>query len=248
MDAVFSNSFGELTSAGDNTISNKIYRYVLIMLSSLTVAKNENENAITNRLCIELNTRRPPEFPFYFHHQNIENAKLGTSTDFAVFGTVPFARTTVLRCSNSDLTTGITSAPTGDLPHSIVKFEAKRLNSTLGKRREKEYVIGEYRLGKREKNSGAIERFKNGRHGNDVQYAGIIGYIQTDTPDYWHVKVNEWIEEEILTPSDKNLVWRKDDLLAKDYSDGRVSCYSSVSTRLAGGDVKLKHFWVLSAD
>ena len=83
MDAVFSNSFGELTSAGDNTISNKIYRYVLIMLSSLTVAKNENENAITNRLCIELNTRRP-RIPFYFHHQNIENAKLGTSTDFAV--------------------------------------------------------------------------------------------------------------------------------------------------------------------
>lgn len=34
-------------------------------------------------------------------------------------------------------------------------------------------------------NSGGIERFKNGRHGKDVVNAGIIGYIQTDSPAYW---------------------------------------------------------------
>lgn len=248
MDAVSSNSFGELTSAGDNTIINKIHGYVLIILSSLTVAKNENENAITDRFCIDLNTRRPPEFPFYFHHQKIEDSKKGTSTDFAVFETVPFSGATVLHGSSSSVPMGTTLLHASTHPRSIAKFEAKRLNSALGKSREKEYVIGEYRLGKRVKNSGGIERFKNGRHGSDVQHAGIIGYIQTNTPDYWHEKVNQWIEEEILSPSDKKLPWKKKDLLVKEQADGGVSCYSSVSARLAGDVIKLKHFWVLSTD
>lgn len=248
MDAVSRNSYGELTSAGDNTIIHKIHGYVLIILSGLTVAKNENENAITNRFCIDLNTKRPPEFPFYFHHQNIEDNRKGTSTDFAVFETIPFSEATVFQGSNTGVSAGATSLPGNPFPRSIAKFEAKRLNSTLGKGREKEYVLGEYRQGKRVKNSGGIERFKNGQHGSDVQHAAIIGYIQTDTPDYWHKKVNGWIEEEILDASDKELFWCDKDLLVKERVDGGISCYTSFSARLAGDDIKLKHFWILSAD
>lgn len=248
MDAVSRSSYGELTSAGDNTIIHKIHGYVVIVLSGLTVERNENENAITNRFCIDLNTKRPPEFPFYFHHQNIEDSQKGTSTDFAVFETIPFSEATVFHGANTGVLTGNTLLPANPFPRSIAKFEAKRLNSTLGKGREKEYVIGEYRQGKRVKNSGGIERFKNGQHGSDVLHAAIIGYIQTDTPDYWHEKVNKWIGEEIQEASDKNLFWCDKDMLVKERVDGGISCYTSFSARLAGDDIKLKHFWILSAD
>lgn len=100
------------------------------------------------------------------------------SIDFAVFETGPIA----VLCT--DYT-------------SLVKFEAKRLTYKLGKKREREYVIGEYKDGTRIKNSGGIERFKNGRHGKDVKHAGIIGYIQSESSDYWLEKVNGWIKKQI---------------------------------------------------
>lgn len=225
MDNTFSYTFGKLTSAQDNTIINKIYSYVLMVLSGLSIGKDENENEITDRFCKKLNITRPYELPLYFHHQNLENSKDGTSTDFAVFETRPYA----------DMSAS---------SKSLVKFEAKRLTPKLGKNREKEYVVGEYNDGVCIKNSGGIERFKNGRHGKDVEYGGIIGYIQYETPDYWIEKVNGWIEEQIIKSSDKDLLWEKEDLLIDEPAYGTVSCYSSISCRLSDKEIKFKHFWI----
>lgn len=230
MEFTSSNTFGELAGAKNNTIINKIFDCVSYILSHFVADLDENENSITDRLCKVLNTRKKPEYSFYFHHQNIENAKSGTSTDFAVFKTVAFAEV----CNKM----GVVDFT------SLVKFEAKRLSSVLRKRREKEYVHGEYKRGVRVKNSGAIERFKNGLHGLDVTHVGIIGYIQTGSPKCWFEKVNYWIQEQIESSCDKLLVWDNDDLLVLDYSKGTLSCYNSTSKRVTGDSVKIKHFWV----
>src|SRR5690554_3017928 len=156
MGFVSDNSFGKLTDAKEDTIINKIFAFVSSILTRVVAGKDENENTLTNRLCKALNATKPPELPFFFQHQNIENTKVGTSTDFAVFGTVAYAE-------NHDVVDD-------EVFVSLVKFEAKRLSSALASNREKEYVHGEYVGGKRVKNNGAIERFKNGRHGIDVSH------------------------------------------------------------------------------
>lgn len=223
------NSFGKLSSAPDNTIITTIYNYLSSILSSFKAKSDENENAITNRLCKSLNSRKPPEYPFHFHHQNIENEKENTSTDFAVFGSHAYA-----------LENGIED---DDSP-SLIKFEAKRLNSKLPSKREKEYVCGEYLNGKCERNSGGIERFKNGRHGKDVVNAAIIGYIQTDSPKHWFEKINSWILEQIISPSDKKLSWSKKDLINLTVEDSILSEYTSKSDRIYNDEVRLRHFWI----
>lgn len=118
------------------------------------------------------------------------------------------------------------------------------MDSSLPKHREKEYVCGEYMDGKCLKNSGGIERFKNGRHGKDVVNAGIIGYIQTDSPAYWIQKVNSWVEEQIRRSNNNKLIWRKTDLLTFINQKTLLSIYSSVSHRIYGDDISLRHFWI----
>lgn len=224
-----SNSFGTLSSAPDNTIITTIYNYVSSILLSFKGKSDENENAITNRLCKSLNSRKPTEYPFHFHHQNIENEKENTSTDFAVFGTYAYAMEHGIEDDDSP---------------SLIKFEAKRLNSKLPKHREKEYVCGEYLNGNCERNSGGIERFKNGRHGKDVSNASIIGYIQTDSPKHWFEKITGWIKEQIQSPSDKKLVWSKKDLLRLNAQNAILSEYISISDRIYNDEVRIRHFWI----
>jgi len=128
MGEAVNNTFGTLSSAPDKTIINIIYDYLSIILSGFKGKNDENENAMTNRLCKALNSKRPSVYPFFFHHQNLEDERENTSTDFAVFGTFAYAQENHLD---------------EDSP-SLIKFEAKRLNSQLPKKREKEYVCGEY--------------------------------------------------------------------------------------------------------
>lgn len=222
------NTFGTLSSAPNNTTINKIYSYLSSILVGFKGENDENENTITNRLCKTLTSKKPSEYPFYFHHQNQEDDKENTSTDFAVFGTHAYAQEN-----------GIDD----DFP-PLIKFEAKRLNSKLPKNREKEYVCGEYKNNKCVRNSGGIERFKNGRHGKDVVHAGIIGYIQTDSPKYWIKKINNWIQEQIENASDNRLIWLQNDLLMINDENEILSSYSSVSHRVHNDNIQLKHFWI----
>lgn len=227
--ATINNTFGTLTSAPNNSIINAIYKYVSTIFAEIKCRESDNENAITNRICKSLNSKKPSEYPFYFHHQNIESSQENTSTDFAAFGTFAYALENYVDDEDSP---------------PLVKFEAKRLNSTLPSKREREYVRGEYVEGKCINNSGGVERFKNERHGKDVMNACLVGYIQTDSPDHWFSKVNGWIKEQIDTPSDSRLVWEEGDLLTLNGEVSVVTHYTSLSKRLSGDEINLKHFWI----
>ena len=229
MAQITNNTFGTLGSAPDNAIITSIYNYLSSVLSAFKGKKDENENAITNRLCKSLNAKKPSEYSFYFHHQNVEDEKENTSTDFAAFGTYAYAEENDIENEDSP---------------SLIKFEAKRLNSSLPVKREKEYVCGEYLQGKCVRNSGGIERFKNGRHGKDVVNAALVGYIQTDSPKHWLKKVNEWIQEQIKNPSDTKLTWNNNDKLLINTSTDNLSSYSSSSHRIFGDIIYLSHFWI----
>lgn len=222
------NTFGTLSSAPDGGIVNHIYAYINSILEGFNGDKDENENKITNRLCKTLNSRKAPESSYFFHHQNIENDKENTSTDFAAFGTYAYAQENNIE---------------DDSP-SLIKFEAKRLSSKLPQTRDREYVVGEYLLGKQIKNSGGIERFKNGRHGKDVSNACIIGYVQTDTFSHWLGKINNFISEQITSAQDSALLWDAKDILKPCETNSKLASYSSVSKRSTGNDIYFKHLWV----
>lgn len=222
------NTFGTLSSAPDRKIIEKLFNFVSSVLQDFKGKVDDNENHLTNELCISLGHKKPPEFPFFFQHQNIENSKENTSTDFAAFGTYSYALSTNQKGENFPL----------------IKFEAKRLNRTLPRKREKEYVIGEYKNGEQTKNSGGIERFKNLRHGKDVFHAGIIGYVQTDSFEYWVKKINGWIKNEINSPCDATLTWDDSDYLITNWSNGRLFSYLSKPQKKELEQLNLHHIWI----
>lgn len=228
MEYISNNTFGTLDSAPDGKIISKVFDFVTSVLQNFEGKKDDNENYLTNELCKQLGFKKPPEFPFFFQHQNIEDAKENTSTDFAAFGTYSYAQ-----AYNKE----------GE-EFPLVKFEAKRLSSTLPKKREREYVIGEYEKGKLIKNSGGIERFKNLRHGKDVVHAAIIGYIQTDTFDHWAKKIDGWIKEEVGSPHDSTLTWDVDDYLQSNWTNGNLCCFLSKPKRKGSIGLNMNHIWI----
>ncbi|WP_144605857.1 hypothetical protein [Algoriphagus algorifonticola] len=221
------NTYGTLSSAPEGRIIEKVYSLVISVLEGLDGKSNDNENYLTNKLCKKLDFNKPPEYSFFFHHQNLENSKENTSTDFAVFGTYAYGQS--LKQAGEEF--------------PLVKFEAKRLSSTLPKKREREYVLGEYESGKQVKNSGGIERFKNLRHGHDVHHACILGYIQSDTFEYWENKINDWIKEEINTPNDVTLLWDENDILRMSSWSSKVCEYISYSKRKKLPNIRIRHLW-----
>ena len=228
MDYVSDSTFGTLSSAPDGKIISKVFGFVTSVLKDFEGKEDDNENHLTNELCKQLGFKKPPEFPFFFQHQNIEDAKENTSTDFAAFGTYAYAQAHNIKGEEFPL----------------VKFEAKRLSSTLPKKREREYVIGEYESGKLIKNSGGIERFKNLRHGKDVSHSAIIGYVQTDTFDYWVKKIDGWIKEEINKPHDSTLTWDADDHLQLNWANGNLCSYLSKPKRKGSDRLNMNHLWI----
>lgn len=217
-------TIGTLSSAPDGSIVNHIFDYVSTILVDFKASSVENENTLTNRLCIILNQHKPEAYPYFFHHQNLENEVENTSTDFAVFGTLSY--------------TNISSTS------ALIKFEAKRLSTDLPKRREREYIIGEYLHGEQLHNTGGIERFKNERHGQDVNIAGLIGYVQTESFSYWFDMVNAWIQSEIESSHDKSLHWDEDDKIKLIKSGKHLASYKSKSRRISKGIIELRHLWI----
>ncbi|MCL6218996.1 hypothetical protein [Zunongwangia pacifica] len=228
MEYISNNTFGTLDSAPNGKIISKVFDFFTSVLHDFGGKENDNENHLTNELCKQLGFKKPPEFPFFFQHQNIEDAKENTSTDFAAFGTYTYAQ--AYNKEGEECT--------------LVKFEAKRLSSTLPKKREREYVIGEYDKGKLTRNSGGIERFKNLRHGKDVVHAAIIGYVQTDSFEHWEKKINGWIKEEINRPCDTTLIWDGDDYLDPNWNNGKICSYLSKPKRKRIEQLNMHHIWV----
>ena len=63
-------------------------------------------------------------------------------------------------------------------------IECKRLYD----KNNKPYVSGK---------TGGIQRFKENKHGVDLDYSAMIGYVEIEDFDFWHKKINSWISDEV---------------------------------------------------
>lgn len=63
-------------------------------------------------------------------------------------------------------------------------IECKRLYHTT---KSQQYVFGK---------TGGIQRFKENKHGVDLPYSAMIGYVEIENFNFWHKKVNSWISDE----------------------------------------------------
>ncbi len=120
----------------------------------------------------------------------------------------------------------------------LFPIECKRLPTPTAKERdEREYVTTEPKTG------GGIQRFKFGHHGASHDFAGMIGYVQENAPDFWLEKVNGWV----LALSRKADEWNPADFLkpmAKD-SSGRCCTFTSRHSRTGGlNEIVLHHVWI----
>jgi len=181
-----------------------------------------SEKSLTDKLCKYFN-RQAGNYPFYFHHENVENHASGTSPQTDI-GTLS---------KKENLTVGDRSYGEFD---SFFSIEAKRL--TPGHKRE--YVIGQ------ERPSGGIERFKKRIHGKELKYAAIIGYIQGKDSNHWYIKINDWIDELITSTPD---IWKVDDKLTKqDIELEGIDKFTSKNFRseVNGQEdfIHLFHFWI----
>ena len=184
-----------------------------------------SEKSLTDKLCKYFN-RNAGNYPFYFHHENVENPASGISPQTDI-GTLS---------DNEKLVIGDRSYGEFD---SFFSIEAKRL-PTPGQNREKEYVVGQDRP------SGGIERFKKGIHGKNLRHAAIIGYIQEEDTNHWYLKINNWIEE--LITSAPNF-WKENDKLIKQETESSgLDKFISKNFRSKDNFVNLFHFWVSLVD
>ena len=75
----------------------------------------------------------------------------------------------------------------------------------------------------------------------------MVGYIQKESSNYWHTKVNEWIQEQINESSNPNITWNKEDLLSlvDDFSTSpKFTKHSSIHSRIDLPKIKLIHYWI----
>ncbi len=110
---------------------------------------------------------------------------------------------------------------------SIFIIECKRLS-----KKHYDYVSGD---------TGGVERFKReqddfGRH---LSQGAMIGYIQDMNHEYWHNKINEWIEYLIIKETD--IIWELEDKLIPNYE---ISNFKSVHSRVSKDPITLFHFWI----
>jgi len=116
--------------------------------------------------------------------------------------------------------------------NSFFHIECKRLPARKGF--EKEYVEG---------NQGGIQRFKEGNHGKGLNYSAMVGYVQSESFDIWHEKINSWIEELIV--SENELDWKNEDKIIP-RSTEVYQKYTSSHTRLQHKEpITLYHYWIM---
>jgi len=109
------------------------------------------------------------------------------------------------------------------------------------KDREREYVTGESG-----KNTGGIQRFKLGAHGKTHDVAVIVGYVQKETPQFWHPVVNKWIVELV---NELPGAWKKEETLSdvQQCSTNQRLWLKSTHPRVSGcksSTIQLHHFWI----
>lgn len=122
----------------------------------------------------------------------------------------------------------------------IFPVECKRLPTPSGKRRDpREYVTTAAGSG------GAIQRYKEGKHGACHNRALVIGYVQDQTFAHWMSAIAGWIAELETTGV---AGWSSSDNLQPRASDSRgveVAEYDSVHDRTGLAPIRLRHLWIL---
>lgn len=181
-----------------------------------------NENGLNRRLARFItNVADKHGFPFFAQNESMEDETRGNSP----------AADIGIHLKIEDIATD---------PPIITVFEGKRLTSTLGRERRQEYVIGHEKDGKHIP-CGGIERFKCSIHGGELAHAGMIGYLQEETPEIWHEKINTWISD--LCSQTFEPVWSERERLSNPVTDVRISKCTSVVQR-SESQLHLTHLWV----
>lgn len=109
-------------------------------------------------------------------------------------------------------------------------IEGKRLHD----KNDKQYVSG---------NTGGIARFKRNQHGQNLNKACMVGYMENESFTFWRERVNQWIGKEKSKSSD--LLWLEDETLSEpaEISATLARC-SSCHQRISNTEIELQHFWV----
>jgi len=208
---------------------------ILGKLSGRTNGRRRNEKIMAADLSKELNFAATDEL-FYFHSEDPENDSATRTLDY---GTYPNARLRV-------------QGWTPNAKERLYGIEAKRLpthsTSMEGREREREYVVGDWeaRHSPAKNLKGGIERFKEGVHGEGLGRAGMVDFIQREDSSHWLKKVNEWIQDLILSPLPSHQAkWEEQDKLlpCNDQGPG-VTEFSSNHARANGSLIGLRHFWL----
>ncbi len=95
-------------------------------------------------------------------------------------------------------------------------IECKRLSP-----KHYEYVSGK---------TGGIQRFKENRHGVNLPYSAMIGYIETEDFSFWQSKVNSWISD------------KKEHLEILEIK--QIAKLKSTHRKITKETIELTHFWL----
>jgi len=193
-----------------------------LFASSVQQENINNENGLNRRLARFItNIADNHELPYFAQSESMEDETRGDSpaTDFGIHLKI------------DDISVD---------PPKIAIFEGKRLSGDTGTSRRREYVIGHEKNGKHVP-CGGIERFKCSLHGRNFRHAGIIGYIQEETPGYWWKQINSWISELMLQQATP--MWSCDEQLLPISTSKQISQSASIVIREAD-KLHLTHLWI----
>jgi hypothetical protein len=213
---------GPLHNAQFNSIVEVITLSLPLFADSALQENISNENGLNRRLARFItNVADKHGFPFFAQAESMEDETRGTSP----------AADIGIHLKIEDIATD---------PPKITVFEGKRMTSTLGRERRQEYVIGHEKNGKHIP-CGGIERFKCSIHGSELAHAGMIGYLQEETPEIWCEKINAWISD--LCGHSFEPAWAVREQLTPPITDGRITKCTSVVQR-SKSELHLTHLWI----
>lgn len=189
--------------------------------------KKTSETDLTSQLCGYLNTAARFSSGWdilQFRIEEPDEQRKGRKIDLVASPCGPTVWIEGRRCTQFD---------------TLLPIECKRLPTPRSKDRdEREYVIN------RKATTGGIQRFKAGNHGAAHVLAGMIGYVQADSPAIWHGRLDTWIKE---LDGSVHTGWTSKDRLRIDPTDAKpdLTIYRSSHAREKGlPDIDIRHLWI----
>jgi hypothetical protein len=183
----------------------------------------EAEEELNGQLCKFLNDRARETFPMaVFHHEERQ-----------------------VRRRRVDLSAGpsskaIEAAVYESIYQPYLVMEGKRLPTPTAAR-EREYITGF------SKRSGGVQRYRLSLHGDGMDVAVLIAYVQNGDVKGWRKSINNWIKELKASGEDKTCVWSKRDTLGELKNTGlkkTCRCESTHKRKIGTPDIRLVHLWI----